>query len=59
METQKWLLTVDRISTWVGKAFAWLIVALMLMVVVVATATSLSSSAITCVFARHGNAKIT
>lgn len=34
METQKWLLTVDRISTWVGKAFAWLIVALMLMVVV-------------------------
>jgi len=34
METQKWLLTVDRISTWIGKAFAWLIVALMLMVVV-------------------------
>lgn len=34
METQKWLLAVDRLSTWVGKAFAWLIVALMLMVVV-------------------------
>ena len=34
METQNWLLVVDRISTWVGKAFAWLIVALMLMVVI-------------------------
>ena len=34
METQKWLLAVDRLSTWVGKAFAWLIVALMLLVVI-------------------------
>ena len=34
METQKWLLAVDRFSTWIGKAFAWLIVALMLMVVI-------------------------
>ena len=34
METQKWLLAVDRLSTWIGKAFAWLIVALMLMVVI-------------------------
>ena len=33
MNTQKLLLTVDHISTWVGKAFAWLIVALMLLVV--------------------------
>ena len=34
MESQKWLLAVDRLSTFVGKAFAWLIVALMLMVVI-------------------------
>lgn len=33
MNTQKLLLTVDHISTWVGKAFAWLIVGLMLLVV--------------------------
>jgi len=31
---QQLLHTADNISTWVGKAFAWLIVALMLMVVV-------------------------
>ena len=34
METQKWLRAIDQLSTWVGKAFAWLIVALMLMVVI-------------------------
>ena len=34
MNTQKLLHTADEISTWVGKAFAWLIIALMLMVVV-------------------------
>jgi len=34
MNTQKMLSTADEISTWVGKAFAWLIIALMLMVVV-------------------------
>ncbi len=34
MSVQKLLRTVDSISTWVGKAFAWLIVALMLLVVV-------------------------
>lgn len=34
MNTQKLLSTADEISTWVGKAFAWLIIALMLMVVV-------------------------
>ncbi|MDI9329730.1 MAG: TRAP transporter small permease subunit [Alphaproteobacteria bacterium] len=34
MSVQNLLLTADRISTWVGKAFAWLIVALMLMVVI-------------------------
>ncbi len=34
MNTQQLLHTADNISTWVGKAFAWLIVALMLMVVV-------------------------
>ena len=34
MNTQQLLHTADGISTWVGKAFAWLIVALMLMVVV-------------------------
>jgi len=27
METQKWLRAIDQLSTWVGKAFAWLIVA--------------------------------
>jgi TRAP-type mannitol/chloroaromatic compound transport system permease small subunit len=32
MDTQRLLHTVDRFSTWVGKAFAWLIVALMLVV---------------------------
>jgi TRAP-type mannitol/chloroaromatic compound transport system permease small subunit len=34
MNTQKLLHTADGISTWVGKAFSWLIIALMLMVVV-------------------------
>lgn len=33
MNTQRLLHTVDRFSTWVGKAAAWLIVALMLVVV--------------------------
>ena len=33
MNTQKILHTADHISTWVGKAFAWLIVVLMLLVV--------------------------
>jgi TRAP-type mannitol/chloroaromatic compound transport system permease small subunit len=33
MSVQRILHTVDGISTWVGKAFAWLIVALMLLVV--------------------------
>ncbi len=33
MQVQKLLHTADQISTWVGKAFAWLIVALMLLVV--------------------------
>jgi len=33
MEVQKLLHRVDGISTWVGKAFAWLIVVLMLLVV--------------------------
>lgn len=32
MTTESLLHTVDRISTWLGKAFAWLIVALMLVV---------------------------
>ena len=32
MNTLKLLHTVDSISTWVGKAFAWLIVVLMVMV---------------------------
>ena len=34
MQNHQWLLAVDRLSTWVGKAFAWLIVALMIMVVI-------------------------
>lgn len=34
MKIQKLLHTADAISTWVGKAFAWLIVVLMLLVVV-------------------------
>lgn len=34
MKVQKLLHTADQISTWVGKAFAWLIVVLMLLVVV-------------------------
>ncbi len=34
MKVQQLLHTADRISTWVGKTFAWLIVALMLLVVV-------------------------
>ena len=34
MNTQKLLHTADEISTWVGKAFSWLIIALMVMVVV-------------------------
>ncbi len=34
MNVQKFLHAADHISTWVGKAFAWLIVALMLLVVV-------------------------
>lgn len=34
MNVQALMHTADRISTWVGKAFAWLIVALMLLVVV-------------------------
>ena len=32
MNTQRLLHTADRISTWTGKTFAWLIVALMLVV---------------------------
>ena len=32
METQRLLHVADRLSTWVGKAFAWLIVSLMLVV---------------------------
>jgi TRAP-type mannitol/chloroaromatic compound transport system permease small subunit len=32
MTIQKFLHAVDSISTWIGKAFAWLIIALMLMV---------------------------
>jgi TRAP-type mannitol/chloroaromatic compound transport system permease small subunit len=34
MKVEKLLLTVESASTWIGKAFAWLIVALMLMVCV-------------------------
>jgi TRAP-type mannitol/chloroaromatic compound transport system permease small subunit len=34
MNVQRALLTIDRISTWSGKAFAWLVVALMLVVCV-------------------------
>ena len=34
MKVQTLLHTADRISTWVGKTFAWLIVALMVMVVI-------------------------
>jgi len=34
MNTQRLLHTADRISTWTGKAFAWLIVALMVLVCV-------------------------
>src|SRR3977135_1037468 len=34
MRAQKLLFTVDRISTWAGKASAWLIIALMLVVCV-------------------------
>src|SRR5689334_23930912 len=34
MDTQRLLHAADRLSTWVGKAFAWLIVALMLVVCV-------------------------
>ncbi|MEY4363292.1 MAG: hypothetical protein RLZZ24_644, partial [Pseudomonadota bacterium] len=34
MNTTKLLHLVDEISTWVGKAFAWLIVVLMVTVVV-------------------------
>ena len=34
MQNHQWLLAVDRLSTWVGKAFAWLIVVLMLTVVI-------------------------
>jgi len=34
MKSQKILHTADRISTWFGKSFAWLIVVLMLLVVV-------------------------
>lgn len=34
MQVQSLLHTADAISTWVGKAFAWLIVALMLLVVI-------------------------
>jgi len=34
MKIQKILHTADRISTWVGKTFAWLIVVLMLLVVI-------------------------
>ena len=33
MNTQKLLLAADTISTWIGKAFAWMIVVLMLLVV--------------------------
>ena len=32
MQVQKLLLLSDRLSTWIGKAFAWLIVGLMLVV---------------------------
>jgi len=34
MNTQRWLYTTDRISTWAGKAAAWLIVGLMTVVCV-------------------------
>jgi TRAP-type mannitol/chloroaromatic compound transport system permease small subunit len=34
MQVQKYLHAADHISTWVGKAFSWLIVALMLLVVI-------------------------
>src|ERR1700704_5627035 len=34
MNVQKFLLTADHISTWVGKAMAWLVMALMLVVCV-------------------------
>jgi TRAP-type mannitol/chloroaromatic compound transport system permease small subunit len=34
MQVQKLLHTADHISTWVGKTFSWLIVALMLLVVI-------------------------
>ncbi|MEY2952929.1 MAG: hypothetical protein RLZZ401_1016 [Pseudomonadota bacterium] len=34
MPVQKLLHTADHISTWIGKAFSWLIVALMLLVVI-------------------------
>src|SRR6476660_8092627 len=34
MTTQKFLLTADHISTWVGKAMAWLVMALMIVVCV-------------------------
>ena len=33
MNTQKLLLAADTVSTWIGKAFAWMIVVLMLLVV--------------------------
>ena len=34
MSVQSFLHTIDEISTWVGKAFAWLIVLLMVVVCV-------------------------
>ena len=34
MNAQRFLFTIDAISTWVGKAVAWLIVALMMVVCV-------------------------
>jgi TRAP-type mannitol/chloroaromatic compound transport system permease small subunit len=34
MDTQKLINTADHISTWVGKAFSWLIIGLMLLVVI-------------------------
>jgi len=34
MNTQRWLYTTDRISTWAGKAAAWLIIGLMTVVCV-------------------------
>jgi len=34
LAVQKFLHTIDGISTWIGKAFAWLIIALMMLVVV-------------------------